>query len=221
MKNKNILYGILFILAGSLILLNRLEIFGNINIINIALTIIFIVVSIYGFAEKKFYKALFPLAGICILYDKELGITSITPWTILLVTLFVSIGLSFIFKKNIVKKQNWKYQPNNSNNEYKVTFGGSVKYVTGEVDKIDLSSLCGSLEVYFDNAVFINGKLEIDVNINCGSVKIYIPKNCRITNNVSESLSNIDIKGKSNDIKCQDVILTGNLLMSSLEIIYV
>ncbi len=221
MKRKNITYGILFVLAGVVLVLNNLGIFGNINFFSVILSMVLLALSISGFVERNFYKGLFPLAFIGIIFDKELGITSITPWTLLLATLLASIGLSIIFGKKIRKPNKWNYISNNYNGEYKVTFGETVKYVTGEVDKVDVSCFCGTLDIYLDNATFKNAKVEININVNCGEVRMYIPKNCRVTNNIDEILSSTNIKGSSSDVQVQDVIVTGRSVMSSIDIIYI
>ncbi|MBO0528685.1 hypothetical protein EXQ29_10995 [Clostridium botulinum] len=59
--------------------------------------------------NNLFLSVLFPIAFICIIYDKQLGITNITPWTVLIGALLSSIGLSMVFHKRI-KWVNTKYK---------------------------------------------------------------------------------------------------------------
>lgn len=52
-----------------------------------------------GIRNVNFWEILFSIAFICIIYDDWLGITALTPWTVLGAALLGSIGLSLIFKK--------------------------------------------------------------------------------------------------------------------------
>ena len=47
--------------------------------------------------KRNFSGILFPIAFICIIFDDKLGITAITPWTVLIAAALGSLGLSMIF----------------------------------------------------------------------------------------------------------------------------
>ena len=51
------------------------------------------------YPQCELREILFSIAFICIIYDDWLGITALTPWTVLGAALLGSIGLSLIFKK--------------------------------------------------------------------------------------------------------------------------
>mgnify|MGYP006893000712 FL=1 len=51
------------------------------------------------YPQREFLGNPVSIAFICIIYDDWLGITALTPWTVLGAALLGSIGLSLIFKK--------------------------------------------------------------------------------------------------------------------------
>ena len=99
-KNSGkILWGVIFILAAVYVIVSRLWILPVVSLWSILGTIVCIWVILQGIRHVNFWEILFPIAFICIIYDKPLGITAITPWTVLGAALLGSIGLSMIFKK--------------------------------------------------------------------------------------------------------------------------
>ena len=83
-KNSGkILWGLFFILAAVYVVVSKLWIMPEISV----------------FSNVNFWEILFSIAFICIIYDDWLGITALTPWTVLGAALLGSIGLSLIFKK--------------------------------------------------------------------------------------------------------------------------
>lgn len=97
--NSKILWGIFFILAAVYIIISRYMDFPRIDIFKLLITVFFILMFLEGLRHMDFFEILFPVACICILYDKFLGITAITPFPVLCAALFGSIGLTMIFGK--------------------------------------------------------------------------------------------------------------------------
>ena len=101
MKRERIFWGILFILMGIFLVVSKLGYFPNVNALSLLLTAFLAAIIIKSLLHLNFAGILFPIAFICIIYDKQLGITNITPWTVLVAALLGSIGLSMIFHKHI------------------------------------------------------------------------------------------------------------------------
>lgn len=100
MKKERVFWGSILVLGAIALILNKLGYFAQINVFSALLAIALLGISIKSLFRLNYAGVLFPLAFICIIYDDQLGITAITPWTILLAALLGSIGLSMIFKKN-------------------------------------------------------------------------------------------------------------------------
>ena len=99
-KNSGkILWGLFFILAAVYVVVSKLWIMPEISVFSVLLTVFFIWLFLNGIRNVNFWEILFSIAFICIIYDDWLGITALTPWTVLGAALLGSIGLSLIFKK--------------------------------------------------------------------------------------------------------------------------
>lgn len=99
MKAKNIFWGLFFIAAAALIIINQMGMATNFSFLKAAGGVILIAIAIEGCFNRCFGAILFPLALIGILFAKELSIESLTPWPILLVALLATIGLTLMFPK--------------------------------------------------------------------------------------------------------------------------
>lgn len=91
--------GLFFILAAVYVVVSKLWIMPEISVFSVLLTVFFIWLFLNGIRNVNFWEILFSIAFICIIYDDWLGITALTPWTVLGAALLGSIGLSLIFKK--------------------------------------------------------------------------------------------------------------------------
>ena len=101
-KNSGkILWGLFFILAAVYVVVSKLWIMPEVSVFSILLTVFFIWLFLNGIRNVNFWEILFSIAFICIIYDDQLGITALTPWTVLGAALLGSIGLSLIFKKRV------------------------------------------------------------------------------------------------------------------------
>ena len=105
MKSSKVFWGIFFILAAVYVVISKFGILPDIGVFSIILTVFFLWLFVEGIRNVNFWEILFSIAFICIIYDKPLGITALTPWTVLGAAFLGSIGLSLIFGG---KKRKWK-----------------------------------------------------------------------------------------------------------------
>ena len=100
-KNRNnIFWGIIFLLAAVFLLVGKLGYLGGISLFSILFTVVLVAILLKSIPSVNFAGILFPLAFLCILYDKQLHIEALTPWTVLGVALLGTIGLQILFRKN-------------------------------------------------------------------------------------------------------------------------
>ena len=143
-KNSGkILWGLFFILAAVYVVVSKLWIMPEISVFSVLLTVFFIWLFLNGIRNVNFWEILFSIAFICIIYDDWLGITALTPWTVLGAALLGSIGLSLIFKKKSGHSPSISFEfDSDSDNEdgkyigenIKIdnNFGTAIKYVNSE-----------------------------------------------------------------------------------------
>lgn len=232
MKKESIFWGVLFILTGIFLIINKLGYFPNMNVFSLVLTVFLVAVIVKSLPRLNFSGILFPIAFICIIYDKQLGITAITPWTILLAALFGSIGLSMIFNKHI----NWINHKHNfedyefetidvedeSHVGFKNSFGESIKYInTCKFEQADLNCSFGSMKVYFDNAIMSNENAIVRINASFSGIELYIPKNWNVDDKTNVFFGSVSEKNRNNQTTTNNLTLVGDVSFSGIEIIYI
>lgn len=120
-RKGQVFWGLTFIAIAILAVAGGMGFLGGLSVWSVILTIMFVIVLIRSIYPLNFAGILFSLAFLGIIYDKQLGIESITPWTILLVALLGSIGLTMIFGSHCGRKrscsghcQNHRYTGNDT-----------------------------------------------------------------------------------------------------------
>jgi predicted membrane protein len=234
MKKERIFWGILFILTGIFLVVSKLGFFPDINVFSFLLTIFLAVVIVRSAISVNFAGILFPIAFLCIIYDKQLGITAITPWTVLLAALFGSIGLSIIFQKKSgwgkvrrSSRENVQYfekidVEDGSDVRFDTSFGASIKYInTDEFEHAEFSCSFGALKVYFDNAVMKNGSAVVRIDASFSGVELYVPKSWRVEDKTSVFLGGVSEKNRGGQVLTDTLTLVGDICFSGVEIIYV
>ena len=105
MKSSKVFWGIFFILAAVYVIVSKFGILPDVGVFSILITVLLIWMFIEGIRNVDFFGILFSSAFLCIVYDDQLGITALTPWTVLGAALLGSIGLSMIFGNYKKKKR--------------------------------------------------------------------------------------------------------------------
>ena len=229
----NIFWGIFLILAAAVLIISKLGFLQDINLFSIFLALFFVAWLINGIIKLNFWSILFPVAFLCIIFDDQLGITSITPWTVLVAAFLGTLGLEAIFKKK--RKNNWKLVCNKGKEEcdnqnnlegknifFRTKFGDAVKYIVSEdFEYASLDCTFGDMKVYFDD-VIINGETAtIDLNISFGDVTLFIPKEWTIVNQVHHVFADVQDINRDNSNGMPKVFLTGKVSFGELEIVYI
>jgi hypothetical protein len=187
MKRERIFWGVLFVLMGIVLVISKLGYFPGVNVFSLLLTAFLVAVIVKSLFHLNFAGILFPIAFICIIYDKQLGITSITPWTVLIAALLGSIGLSMIFHKHVkwiknkCNNDDYKFEKINIEDEshvvFKSSFGASAKYInTDKFEQADFECSFGAMKVYFDNAIMSNNNAVVRINASFSGIELYITK---------------------------------------------
>ncbi|GLB46374.1 hypothetical protein WR164_03530 [Philodulcilactobacillus myokoensis] len=181
----NTFWGVVLILAAVLLILSKLNMFSvHLGLIQAIFTLIFLAVLIRSVFRLRFPGIIFSLAFLAIIYAKPLGISQLSPWTILISAILLNWGLSLIFRpfphlskyfgNDFVE---FNYDTNhNHRNQNQDTFDGDFKEVDGEQAKSDHSS-----SVKIDNnlggstrRVDTDDFQHAEVNSSMGEVTLYL-----------------------------------------------
>lgn len=232
MKKDNLFWGLFLIAAAVLILVAKLGAFPDISVMKIFWTLVFSVALVSSLVNLAFPGVYFSLAFLGILYDTELGITAITPWTILLVALLLSIGTCMIFtpkkkkkiKNNEIDGNDFVVFDEEDGNQFDFSssFVGSIKYVNSDnFESANIDAKFAGMKVYFDNAVIKNGHATVNLNVSFAGVELYVPKNWRVDNQMSASFGGVEEKNRNNGADGPILTLRGNVSLGGVTILYV
>ena len=234
MKRERVFLGVVLIFASIALIIKKLGYFGHINIFSIVLTIFLIGIMIKSIFKRNFAGILFPIAFICIIFDDKLGITAITPWTVLIAAALGSFGLSMIFPNKSRKyyhNYNWNdknssiiYEDNKNSIKLNTSFSHSTKNINNlDFERADINCSFGRMEVYFDNTVLKDGRGIIMVDTSFSNVELYIPKSWTVQNKTNSSFGGLNINEKNISSATSENVLTiiGNISFAVVDIIYV
>lgn len=238
---KNIFWGIFWILAGVYLIISRMGYLQPVGVFTIIATIVCIAAFVYSIPHVSFGGMLFSLAFIGILYDEQLGITSITPWTILLAALLGTIGLNMLFSPIRSKRHHShffrstgtgsQHEPcmdengedvEGENINLKSSFGALIRYVTSEdLRYVFLDTKCSGVKVYFDNARIPTGNATLEMNCSFSGVELYVPKNWEVINHLNSSFGGITEKNKPSGEAIAALTLEGENAFGGITVYYV
>lgn len=237
MKNSNIFWGIVLIAGAILMLLNSFGVYLGFGGFKLWFGIIIAAVLVNSIISLRLEGICFSAAFLIIIFAKELGVAPVNWLQILLVALFMSVGLNLIFGNKIRKIRREKQKDYGGMGGYGqvindkdydhvevgVRCGSIVKYV--DCDNFvsgDLSVSFGELVVYFDNAMIQNASAVIQAEVAFGALKLYIPKEWKVENNITNSFAGVDERGKSQWTEGGKILyLKGNVSFGAVEIYYI
>lgn len=236
MKNKTWFWGLFFVCAGAIIILNALNVWGEIGVFRLLLGILMVPVIIKSIPGLHFGGILFPLAFLIILFAEELNLTMITPWPVLFTALFLTIGLSLVFKgrqygfhnfgRSRKHRKHGYINTTGSIDEDEVSFGTSFgagsKYLnSSNLRKAEFHCSFGALQIYFDNAQLSpEGATAHFEGSFCG-IEIYIPRTWQVQNNIEVSLGSVEENNKGAVSEGPVLTLTGSVSLGGMEINYI
>lgn len=225
MKNKNIFWGIIFLIGAGVIIANQLGAFDNLGVGSFLLTFALVLIIVNGVFNVNFFQILVPLSIILIIYAEPLGIDQISSWTFIVSGILASIGLSLIFKKK--KKNHNQFTDIVENLDEDIifsetSFSGVTKYLQSKnLKEANFNVRFGGLNVYFDQVTLSPEGATINIDASFAGVELHIPKNWNVVNNISAKLGGVDVKGLKHESTGPTLYLEGNINLSGVEINYI
>lgn len=216
----------------------------------IILTVIFVACLIKGLMDRSIYVSIFSIGFLVITYSGPLGIKKLlSAWMILFIALLVSMGLSLLLKRDfrpkitIEKSFNWDDDDDSSDDDTETTVvhhhvqdmiedgdnivinqkmaGDSSRYIHSQnLQSINLEASFGNANIYLDDAKAAGDTVVLNLTASMGNVNLYVPLSWRIDNQLSVSLGNVIVKGKSNG-GGPTLVLKGRANMGNVVINYV
>lgn len=246
-KWSRIFWGVGLIAAAVFLVIDQLHLLPfTIGFWAIFWTVVFVASLITSVINKNLYGAIFSIAFLVIVYAKPLHISALSPWTILLVAILFSAGISLIFRNSFKptiiingKKvnANWSdlinknFKADNviTDNSFgvdsdNVVISGKMteasRYIHSQnLKTVTIDSSMGDVSVYLDDAKAAGDEVIMNINTSMCDVDVYIPSDWQVENNMQNSLSYVDIdhsKGTSTKL-----ILQGRNTMGDLTVKHV
>lgn len=232
-RRTDILVGVLLLVCAAALILKKLGFWWNINIFPLLISVLLVKLFWDGLVERNIGKVFFSLAFFIIVNNKLLHLQALSPGTVLAAALLGTIGVQLLFPhmgrrrfKSAYAEGNWKdgqEQPLEGREFlfYKNSFGGTVKYITGEIREVDLQNSFGGLEVFFSDAEPINGEAYVHVECSFGSVELDIPAGWKVVQKVSTAFAGIEECGACDPEGACVLYLEGRVSFGELEIRYI
>jgi len=234
MKNKNWFWGTFFILLAVSIIAIQTGDFGQIGVLSLIIGVFLSVIIIYNLVKLNFFGVFFPMAFLYMIFWKPLGLTHINYWLVILSSVLISIGFSFIFGRGHHKDSfHHKYKTgeefksesiDDNNPDVSVRFGSAGKYLHADnMQSGKFKVSFGELELFFDQVQLKPEGTEIFVDCSFGSLILNIPRQWRVKENIHVTLGEVK-KGTRPINPAEDspkLTISGTLQVGSIEIRYI
>lgn len=230
MKNRNILWGLVFIFVAAFILLSNLGYFEDINLASTLLTVFLFCCIFKSLHPVNFFGILMPIAVLIIIYDEQLHLEAITPFPVLFAAVSASIGLSFIFPNHpgmrghlggdvFCDKVEHLNEPDVN---CTVTFGEASKYIdTPNFHQAYLKCTFGTLKVFFDHTQVNGDSAEIYVDNSFGETELYIPRDWNVKLEVSATFGDVEEIHRTTNAGFPVVTIKGHVSFGECKIYYI
>lgn len=228
MRRERIFWGLFFIIGAIALVVGKLGFLEGINLWTVLFTIFLAACLIKSIFNRSMSGVLFSAAFLCIVYARPLGITALTPWTVLFAALLGSIGFSILRKPRIY------HHFHNSSEQFAqetvegqriyldASFSGSTKYIRSDDFKgAELHCVCGGMKVYFDNAVIRDKSADLRLDVNLSGVELFVPKEWNVVNEAQITLGGIEEKNRNATTGVPVLRLIGKMNLSGLTIMYI
>lgn len=223
MKKSRIFWGLSFIVAAILLLLDRTHLIGDINIISLLITLILLYCLIKGIIYRSPSSIIYPIALLCIMYDDVLGIAYIGTWTILIAATLLSIGCSFLFPKRKTYYHTYTDASNNDTHMYfHTSFKENIQYINStQFEKANIQCNFGHSKIYLDNAKMLNEYAYINVEGSFCGIDLFVPKEWAVDNRVECIFGSIKEHTPPTNATSPVLVLQGKISFGELTITYI
>ena len=239
-------WGLLLILMGIFLVISKMGLVTGISVWSVFFTIIFAALLIRGLIKRSFFSIFFSIAFLCIIYDDQLGITALTPWTVLLAALLLSIGMEILFHKKCyvkffhdedVDKTNFDDSDKgihvgiNLDIDDDSTYEGKVyqsnnfttrsKYINPEIfEKGEFENNFGSMNIFFENVPTQKTEGYLSIDNSFGEINIYVPSSWFVEMMIEDSFGSSSVKGRPDGSKVFLLHVRGDNAFGKVHVIY-
>ena len=229
-KTNKIFWGILFILAAVLLLLNAFgvtlpftSVFGRFSAFQIVMGILLVIWMISSLLELKIKDIFFPLAFLFMVFEKNiahaLGLENeniVSNWWLVLGAILLSIGFSILFppRRHHVSKSN-SHTAFSCGTAKKAAqhetniMGSSIVYIDcGDFSAKSFKNVMGEFVIRFENEHLYTGGKEIHLENTMGEMVLEVPASWKIRCDMQNTFGEI-IYPKKQKTDGPELLITG------------
>ncbi|MGX7112005.1 LiaF transmembrane domain-containing protein [Gemella cuniculi] len=222
--------GVFFIILAIFTTFNELNYFPTGTVFLSLSTIVLGYFIVRGLMNFDSFGVVLPSVLLLIIYNKHFHFLNISTGKIIWIAILFSIGFSILIPKKIKYKHHKKnkfrnYTKKNDTKDYSnILFGENVRYVNiNETDYFNVTTTFGESNIYFNKpSTYAIKDIQINITATFGEVKLFIPKEWRVKNEISTIFGEVSIPifsdNTNNDVK---IFLTGNLTFGKVTIIHI
>lgn len=229
-RNKNYLWGSLFIILAILIVLSELHIIAlNWTIV---LSLFMVAIAVKRLFKRDYFISFFLIGLTAYLNQGLLGI-ELSFWVMFLITLLLSIGLHLIFgdKKQKYFKEYYKRNTHFSSVDqetyhedevnYEAVFSHAIKYIYADnLKRVNAQVVFGGMKLYFEQANILQDAT-IDVECVFSHLTLYVPAQYEVVPQMTNVFSSVIFQNTPNTEAIASITLSGELVFSKITIIYI
>jgi predicted membrane protein len=231
---KNIFGGLLLLAFAGLIYADATGQLGGLHLWSLFFTFCFGVEVFNALSKRDVAETCFSLGILVIIWRKQLGIGNLSIWTLLGITILVSIGLAMLLRPLTHKsKAQFSFAFSKTGDDdtavdtdediaINTHMSSTTRYVRSTDFKCaNIQVNLGTAKVFFDQAAITNSPAYINIDGNIGEVDLYIPRDWQIENQLNTFIGDINIKNKDQSTpNGPTVILSGNLHIGDVDVHY-
>lgn len=230
-KNTTVITGLFFILIGTLLLLDRMQLIpGNISHIIISWPMLLIAAGVYTMSKSvNTTGILLVLIGVIFILPR----TGLLPeyyslrqlWPVILI--FIGLVLLFKFSRQ-GKETHWKasfHKQEITGEDYlseSAVFGGSEKtFISKDFKGGRINCLFGGVEANLSNSEIVQSPVFIDMSVTFGGVELIVPSNWKVRSEITPIFGGFSDKRLTHPSMVQhdkEVIIRGSLLFGGCEV---
>jgi hypothetical protein len=225
---KRTFIGLFFILLACITIIGESNIFPHGSVFLVVCTLFFGYLAIKGLKDFDSFGTIFPLAILFYFYNRHYHFTNISSWKIFVVAALLSIGISMLIPRKIKYKElknpsKWdKYKKTTNGVDYaNVVFGENVQYIDiSKIDAFSSNTTFSTTTIYFDRLdTYPIKDFVLDASIIFGELRLYIPKEWAVENDVQTILGKVSAPMKLQRNNDTRIIITGTAIFGEVEII--
>lgn len=202
MKKRNWFWGIFFILAAILLIASGLGAFAAVSFWTVLGIVILVAIIIQSAIHRVWGGIFVAVAILYLILQSPLGWPYIAPWILIIAAIILAIGFHMIVKpkgKNghCHGKDYSEYARNDGDDSgespnINVRFTDATRYLRSDnLKNAYLGCSFGNLEVYFEEVTLDPAGAEVCVECKCGNVRLYMPKEWDINNQLQNSMGDV------------------------------